>query len=685
MRSVNEIQLELYNYIGWYKHQIMSSKKLSQLCLVCWVVVFLVCFQSVHSQLKLGFYTSSCKMAEFIVKSEVRNGFIKDKGVAAGLVRMHFHDCFVRGCDASVLLDSTASNTAEKDSPANNPSLRGFEVIDNAKARLETECKGIVSCADILAFAARDSVEITGGFGYDVPAGRRDGKVSLASEVLTNLPPPTFHVDQLTQNFANKGFSQEEMVTLSGGHTIGRSHCTSFSSRLYNFNGTTSQDPTLDATYAARLKQMCPQGSTDPGLVVPMNPGSPATTDAGYYLDVLANRGLFTSDHTLLTNAATATQVNINARDSMLWKRKFAAAMLKMSKLDVLTGNAGEIRANCRLVINIVGIVMMSSKKLTQLSVICWVAVLFCQSVQSQLQVGFYTNSCRRAELIVRSAVRDGINKDRGVAAGLVRMHFHDCFVRGCEGSVLLDSTSSNTAEKDSPANNPSLRGYEVVDDAKARLEAECRGVVSCADILAFAARDSFDLTGGISYDVPAGRRDGKVSLIAETSDLPPPTLNVDQLTQSFAKKGLSQEEMVTLSGAHTIGRSHCSSFSNRLYNFSGANSQDPSLDATYAASLKQKCPQGSTDPNLVVPMDPSTPTISDVSYYRNILANRGLFTSDQTLLSNTATASQVNSNSRSPLDWKRKFAAAMVKMGRIGVLTGNTGEIRANCRVINS
>ncbi|KAJ6373485.1 hypothetical protein OIU78_029220 [Salix suchowensis] len=284
---------------------------------------------------------------------------------------------------------------------------------------------------------------------------------------------------------------------------------------------------------------------------------------------------------------------------------------------------------------------MMSSRKLAQLSVICWVAVLFCQSVQSQLQ--------------------------------------------GCEGSVLLDSTSSNSAEKDSPANKPSLRGYEVVDDAKTKLEAECPGVVSCADILAFAARDSFDLTGGISYGVQAGRRDGRVSLIAETSDLPAPTLNVDQLTQSFAKKGLSQEEMVTLSGAHTIGRSHCTSFSDRLYKFNGTTSQDPSLDATYAASLKQKCPQGSTDSSLVVPMDTSTPTISDVSYYRDILANRGLFTSDQTLLSNTATASQVNSNSRSPLGWKRKFAAAMVKMGGIGVLTGTTGEIRANCRVINS
>jgi peroxidase len=287
-------------------------------------------------------------MAEFIVKEEVTKGFMSDNGMAAGLVRMHFHDCFVRGCDGSVLIDSTPSNTAEKDAPPNNPSLRGFQIIDNAKAILESVCKGIVSCADIIAFAARDSTELTHGIGWDVPAGRKDGRVSLASEALANLPAPTFNLNQLTQSFASKGLTQEEMVTLSGAHTIGRSHCTSFVARLYNFNTTLGQDPTLDSSYATQLRQQCPQGSTNPNLVVPMDPSSPNTMDTGYYVDVQANRGLFTSDQALLADAATANQVNQNAMNTFLWQRKFANAMVKMGYTGVLTGSAGEVRLNCR-------------------------------------------------------------------------------------------------------------------------------------------------------------------------------------------------------------------------------------------------------------------------------------------------------------------------------------------------
>ncbi|KAK3229535.1 hypothetical protein Dsin_001416 [Dipteronia sinensis] len=326
------------------------------------VSLFVVLFYSsssvVNSQLQVGFYGDSCSCAESVVKDEVTKAFMNNRRVAAGLIRMHFHDCFVRGCDGSILLDSTASNIAEKDSPVNNPSLHGFEVIDSAKARLESECRGVVSCTDILAFAARDSVEMSGGVGYDVPAGRRDGRVSIASETLTQLPSPTSNLNQLTQLFATKGLTQQQMVTLSGAHTIGQSHCSSFRDRLYNFNGSMSRDPSLNDRYAAELMQQCPQqggtNSANNDLVVPMNPACHADTmDVSYYVGLMRNRGLFTSDQTLMTSPETANEVYGYAtyQDSMLWKLNFADAMVKMGLIDVLTGyNGGEIRSNCRVI-----------------------------------------------------------------------------------------------------------------------------------------------------------------------------------------------------------------------------------------------------------------------------------------------------------------------------------------------
>lgn len=102
-------------------------------------------------------------------------------------------------------------------------------------------------------------------------------------------------------------------------------------------------------------------------------------------------------------------------------------------------------------------------------------------------RVGFYSSSCPRAESIVRSTVQSHFRSNEAVAPGLLRMHFHDCFVQGCDGSILIDG--ANTEKTARP--NLLLRGYDVIDDAKAQLEAACPGVVSCADILALAARDS--------------------------------------------------------------------------------------------------------------------------------------------------------------------------------------------------
>lgn len=211
-----------------------------------------------------------------------------------------------------------------------------------------------------------------------------------------------------------------------------------------------------------------------------------------------------------------------------------------------------------------------------------------------------------------------------------------------------------------------------------------CPETVSCADIVAFAARDSARKAGGINYAVPAGRRDGRISIGDEvTNNLPGPTFNAEQLISNFARKGLSVDEMVTLSGAHSIGVSHCSSFSDRLY---ATPPQDPSMDPNFAALLKTKCPPrsngGSFDPTVV--LDAFTPNRLDNKYYRGLINHRGLLTSDQTLLSSPPTRQMVLSNAKHGSSWSVKFAKAMVHMGSIDVLTGPEGEIRRRCSVVN-
>lgn len=120
-----------------------------------------------------------------------------------------------QGCDGSVLLDGPRSEKTA----AINAALHGFEVIDVAKAAVEKACPGVVSCADILAFASRDSVKLTGGQGWAVPAGRKDGFVSNAAEPAQELPLPSMKVDQLLPMFAKKGLTAQQMVTLAGFYT----------------------------------------------------------------------------------------------------------------------------------------------------------------------------------------------------------------------------------------------------------------------------------------------------------------------------------------------------------------------------------------------------------------------------------------------------------------------------------
>jgi len=250
---------------------------------------------------------------------------------------------------------------------------------------------------------------------------------------------------------------------------------------------------------------------------------------------------------------------------------------------------------------------------------------------------------------------------------------------------VLINSTSGN-AERDATP-NLTVRGFGFIDAIKSVLEAQCPGIVSCADIIALASRDAVVFTGGPNWSVPTGRRDGRISNAAEAlANIPPPTSNITNLQTLFANQGLDLKDLVLLSGAHTIGVSHCSSFTNRLYNFTGRGGQDPALDSEYAANLKsRKCPS-LNDNKTIVEMDPGSRKTFDLSYYQLVLKRRGLFQSDSALTTNPTTLSNINRILTGSVgSFFSEFAKSMEKMGRINVKTGSAGVVRRQCSVANS
>ncbi|XP_075654387.1 peroxidase 24-like isoform X1 [Castanea sativa] len=300
-----------------------------------------------------------------------------------------------------------------------------------------------------------------------------------------------------------------------------------------------------------------------------------------------------------------------------------------------------------------------------------------------RLRMHFYEESCPRAEEIVKEIIWNRVASNSTLPAKFLRMHFHDCFVRGCDASVLIDSTPNNLAEKVAIP-NLSLAGFNIIDEVKTELENTCPGVVSCADIVALAARDS------VSYqfqwpiwDVLTGRRDGIISRESEAlANIPSPFFNFTTLKQSFANKSLSVHDLVVLSGGHTIGVGHCKFFSNRLYNFTGKNDEDPSLNSTYAAFLKTQCKSLSNNVTIV-PMDPGSPLSFDNNYFNILKQNEGLFQSDAALLTDSEATYNVNELLNSQ-NFFTEFAQSIMRMGAIQVLTGTSGEIRKNCSVVN-
>ncbi|XP_010246573.1 PREDICTED: peroxidase 46-like [Nelumbo nucifera] len=302
---------------------------------------------SSESRLFFNFYAASCPTAELMVRNTVRSASALDPTVPGKLLRLLFHDCMVEGCDASVLLEG---NQTERSDPA-NASLGGFSVVDSAKDLLELFCPGTISCSDILALAARDAVEFAGGPSVNIPTGRRDGRVSSVSNVRPNMVDTSFTLDEMLELFSSKGLSLDDLVTLSGAHTIGSAHCSTFSDRFQeDSNGTmTSIDASLDKIYARELIKQCPIGASE-SVTVNNDPETSLLFDNQYYRNLISHKGLFQSDSVLFVDGRTKAKVEELSRSQEIFFQQWTQSFQKLCSVGVKTGEEGEIRTSCRAI-----------------------------------------------------------------------------------------------------------------------------------------------------------------------------------------------------------------------------------------------------------------------------------------------------------------------------------------------
>ncbi|XP_031266768.1 peroxidase 19 [Pistacia vera] len=335
-----------------------SSSPSSPFVFICFLIIFLLTLttpislsKTARRQLSVDYYAKSCPQLEQLVGSVTSQQFKETPVSGPATIRLFFHDCFVDGCDGSILISTVPGSKvlAEKDA-MDNKDLRkeGFESITKAKALVESKCPGIVSCADILAIAARDFVHLAGGPYYQVKKGRWDGQLSMASWVPSNLPHSNYTIDQLIKLFNAKGLTVEDLVVLSGAHTIGFAHCNQFVSRLYDYHGTKKPDPAIDPRLLKALRMSCPHSGGNTDIVAPFDVTTPFVFDHAYYANLEGKLGLLASDQALFLDPRTKSLVQEFGKDKHKFFQAFAVAMDKMGSIGVKRGRKhGEKRKDC--------------------------------------------------------------------------------------------------------------------------------------------------------------------------------------------------------------------------------------------------------------------------------------------------------------------------------------------------
>ncbi|KAG5241591.1 Peroxidase [Salix suchowensis] len=287
--------------------------------------------------LEYDFYRQNCPQAESIVRSTMAKIYSQQNDISFGLLRLLFHDCFIKGCDASVFLDDSNGNknhSVERQATPNK-TLRGINEIDMIKEELENACPGVVSCADTLALATRDAVVLAGGPFYPIFTGRRDSTQSYFDEAMDEIPKPNDNITQTLFLFSRRGFDERETVNLLGAHNVGKISCDFIRDRLTTSLGQDNQMP-LSTDHDGTVASMASRemGNSSSAMIfqgLSSSVPSGARFDNHYYQNLLKGRGLLFVDQQLMADENTARFVAVYASDDgTTFRRDFSRSMVKI-------------------------------------------------------------------------------------------------------------------------------------------------------------------------------------------------------------------------------------------------------------------------------------------------------------------------------------------------------------------
>ncbi|CAN4109622.1 unnamed protein product [Withania somnifera] len=260
------------------------------------------------------------------------------------------------------------------------------------------------------------------------------------------------------------------------------------------------------------------------------------------------------------------------------------------------------------------------------------VSFLHIRCAKSELKLNYYSESCPRAEEIIKEQVIKLYHKHGNTAASWIRNVFHDCMVKKSREDI---------------ERNFGMRNFKYIETIKEALESKCPNTVSCADIVALSARDGVVMLGGPHIEMKTGRRDSKESYLAEVENFIPNHNDSMLLVLSrFKSVGVDAQGTVALLGAHSVGRVHCVNIVHE------------------------------TLPN-VRRNDRETPMVWDNLYYKNILSNKGLLIVDQQLVYDPTTYPFVEKFAASNSYFHSQFGKALIILSENNPLTGDQGDIR--------